>query len=105
MLRVQRDPLGRNQREFELLEVVGAVNVFRIESSVGVLLGNIFGKFGDLKPGIPNVVVGRKLVPIENCELHTERSLVLAHMEEELLVPHRIEGMADDACSEDLLTE
>ena len=53
----------------------------------------------------PNVIVRRELIPVEGCQLHLERGLVGAHVEQQFLVPNRIERVSDDASAEDLLAE
>ena len=52
-----------------------------------------------------DVVVPTKLVPIKNTKLNLERGFVTPHMEQQFLVPLRVERVSNDAGTEDLLAK
>jgi hypothetical protein len=51
---------------------------------------------------ITNIVTGREFISIEDDKFHAERSLVLAHVEEQLLIPHGVKRMSNETTTKDV---
>jgi hypothetical protein len=51
------------------------------------------------------VVIIQELIPVEHIELYLECALILAYVEEELLIPDGGEGVSDGTGAEDFFAE
>jgi hypothetical protein len=84
--------------------VVG-LHSFRVEPGRSIRLWRTRNELAHRKRYFSDVIIASELVPVQNSELDFECLLVLANMEQQLFFPLRIQRVADDTSSENLLAK
>lgn len=105
MLRLPRHLLRRRKRQLKLLKPPTPILLLGIKSRPRILLRHIRSQLRHLERRVPDMIVRRKFVPIEDGELDSEVGLVPTDVEEEFFVPGGVEGVPDDARAEDFFAE
>lgn len=82
-----------------------AVFAFSIQTSLGVRPRCVREEFAEWKGAGPNEVVTRDFIPVEHGELGGVGRFVLSHVEQEFLIPCRVERVSNDSGTEDFLSE